>query len=144
MNCTFFGHRDTPDEVAALIKQTLKLLVEEKGVTCFYVGEQGNFDRLVRCELQALRQEYPHIRCFVVLAYLPLHSKCGERTGFDTIYPAGLETVPPRYAIVKRNEWMLNKADVVVTYVKYTFGGAAQLQELARRKGKAVYNLAEM
>ncbi|MEE1280074.1 MAG: hypothetical protein UHH95_04500 [Oscillospiraceae bacterium] len=44
----------------------------------------------------------------------------------DTIYPDGLEGVPPNYAISRRNMWMIDNADYVVTYVKYIVGGAAR------------------
>ncbi len=85
---------------------------------------------------------YPHIRYAVVLAYMP-----GERAALDTadysdtIYPDGLESTPLRYAISKRNRWMLRQADTVGTYVTYSTGGAAQFKALAEKKGKRVINL---
>ena len=41
-----------------------------------------------------------------------------------TTYPP-LEENPKRFAITKRNEWMVEQADVVVAYVKHDWGGAA-------------------
>ena len=54
-----------------------------------------------------------------------------------TLYPS-LETVPPRYAILRRNEWMVSEADVVIAYVTHGWGGAAKTLEYARRRGKKV------
>ena len=49
--------------------------------------------------------------------------------------------MPPRFAIARRNGWMLKQADFVVTYVTHDWGGAAQFAEKARRQGKTVLNL---
>ena len=74
-----------------------------------------------------------------------MHAQADEdMMGFsDTIFPEGLETVPPRFAISKRNDWMLKQADFVVTYIAHGWGGAVQYAEKAQRQGKRVLNLAE-
>ena len=45
--CTFFGHRDCPETIQPKIRTAVIDLIENHGVTMFYVGNQGNFDRLV-------------------------------------------------------------------------------------------------
>ena len=62
----------------------------------------------------------------------------------DTILPDGLEDVPPKYAILKRNKWMLNNADYVVTYVTRIYGGAADFKRLAEKKDKKVIEISEL
>ena len=59
----------------------------------------------------------------------------------DTMLPGGIEEVPPRFAIVWRNKWMLRQSDYVVTYVTHFWGGAAQFAEMAVRQGKNVIYL---
>ena len=59
----------------------------------------------------------------------------------DTMVPEGVETVLPRFAISWRNKWMLDHADIVVTYITHSWGGAAQFAELAKRMGKRVVEL---
>ncbi len=142
--CTFFGHRDTPEKIEPILRSALITFIEERGIELFYVGNHGNFDRMVKRVLRELRCAYPHIRYAVVLAYLPAEkfSFSGEQD-FETIYPEGLELVPRKYAILKRNEWMLKQADHVITYIKHPSGGAAKFHDLACRKGKHVLNLAE-
>ena len=54
-----------------------------------------------------------------------------------SLYPS-LESVPKRYAILKRNEIMVNEADVVVAYVLHDWGGAAKTLGYAMRKRKTV------
>ena len=140
MICTFFGHRDTHEVIGDKLRELRIDLIENKNVDLFYVGNQGKFDLLVRKTLKSLKDRYPNINYYVVLAYIT-----GNDNFFgyeNSIYPEGIEAVPPKYAIVKRNRWMVEKADYVVVYVKYNFGGAAQFKTLAEKKGKKVINLA--
>ena len=48
---------------------------------------------------------------------------------------------PPRFAIERRNRWMLRQAEVVVTYVRYTWGGAHKFKSAAEKQGKRVIEL---
>ena len=140
--CTFFGHRDCPDAVRPKLREALVELIEERGVDSFYVGSHGNFDRMVRSMLRELRERYPHIRYSVVLAYVPQkRDEFDQRDFSDTMVPAGIETVPPRFAIAWRNKWMLREADFVVTYVTHGWGGAAQYADMAERQGKTIVAL---
>ena len=141
MVCTFFGHKDTPKEIEPTLRSTLIDLIENKNVTVFYVGNNGNFDTMVRRQLENLSQTYP-ITYNVVLAYLPV--KKSEYDGFtNTLLPEGIETVPKRFAISYRNKWMTRQADTVVTYVTHTHGGAWQFKAMAERQGKMVIELSE-
>ena len=45
----------------------------------------------------------------------------------ETVYPEGLETVPKRFAIFRRNDRMLKQADVVVVYVTHRTGGSGHV-----------------
>ena len=141
MTVTFFGHKDTPKEIEPTLRSTLINLIENKNVTVFYVGNNGNFDAMVRRQLEDLSQTYP-ITYSVVLAYLP--TKKSEYDDYtNTILPEGIETVPKRFAISWRNKWMVQQSDVVVTYVTHSFGGATQFKDMAERHGKTVIELSE-
>ena len=131
---TFFGHRDTPKETEPALRLTLIDLIENKNATVFYVGNHGNFDAMVRRQLEDLSKTYP-IKYYIVLAYMP-----GKNAEPDehSILPEGIETVPRRFAINYRNKWMLNKSDIVVTYVTRTFGDAWEFQELVKKKHRLV------
>ena len=59
----------------------------------------------------------------------------------DTIYYDELNTVPYRLRIIERNKLMLEKSDIVVTYVAKIIGNAANFKALAERKGKTVINI---
>ncbi len=44
MICTFFGHRECPEEIYPKLYDAIETLIRQKGVRCFYVGNQGRFD----------------------------------------------------------------------------------------------------
>ena len=141
MTVTFFGHKDTPKEIEPTLRTTLVDLIENHGATEFYVGNNGNFDTMVRRQLEDLSQSYS-ITYNVVLAYLPV--KKSEYDNFtNTLLPEGIEAVPKRFAISYRNKWMIQQSDIVVNYVTHTYGGAAQFKAMAERQGKMVIELSE-
>ena len=141
MTVIFFGHKDTPKNIEPTLKATLVDLIENHGATEFYVGNNGNFDTMVRRQLENLSQTY-HITYNVVLAYIP--TKKSEYDSFtNTLLPEGIETVHKRFAISYRNKWMIQQADVAVTHVTHSFGGAAQFKAMAERQGKIVIELSE-
>ena len=138
--CTFFGHRECPETIKPKLRQVLIDLIDNHNVDMFYVGNQGQFDTLVRSVLRHLQHEYPHINYAVVLAYMP-----GKQTEYDdysdTMLPEGIESVHPRYAISWRNNWMLKQSDYVVTYITHSWGGAAKCAHIANAQKRVVVNL---
>ncbi|MBQ3141461.1 MAG: hypothetical protein IJC25_05825 [Clostridia bacterium] len=140
--CTFFGNSNAPDSIKPLLESVLKELIEHHEVNIFYVGNHGRFDNICRSVLKDLKMVYPQIYYSVVLAYMPGQRKSLDfRDYSDTIYPDGLERVPPKVAICARNDWMLSRSDFVVTYVCSITGGAATYKEKSLKKGKTVIEL---
>lgn len=134
---SFFGHRDCPDEIKSKLRTILVDLITDRDVNMFYVGNQGQFDVIVRSILRELKEEYPQINYSVVLAYMP-----GEQTEYeDYMLPEGIESVHPRYAISWRNNWMIQRSDYVVTYITHSWGGAAKYAARAKRQQKTVINV---
>lgn len=134
-----FGHRDCFALEESVLTDTLKKQIAS-GVHTFYVGNHGQFDTLVRGVLRKLQKQYPHIQYAVVLAYLP-EKKDAYDDHADTIYPEGLESVPRRFAIAKRNQWMIRQADVCICYINRTWGGAHNSVKTAQKKGLEIINL---
>lgn len=140
--CTFFGHRDCPETIKPKIRTAVIDLIENHGVTMFYVGNQGNFDRMVRSVLKEVTTAYPEVGYAVVLAYMPSAKVANLSEDFsDTMLPEGIETVPKRYAISWRNKWMIDHADYVVTYLVRLQGGAAKFVALAQKRKKQIRSL---
>lgn len=138
--CTFFGHRDCPSGIRGKLQAEIDRLICHYGVETFYVGTNGNFDRMAYAALVELRKRYQHIKVYRVLAYMPKPSDIAQDRSVlgDTILPEGIEKVHPRYAIVSRNNWMIDRSDYVIAYITHNFGGAYQAIEMAQKKGKTI------
>lgn len=137
MIVTFCGHAEIAqsDNVRSWLISTLEPLITD-GADTFYLGGYGAFDSLAASVLRELKKTCPHIQIILVLAYLNRNT---DTSGYDaTLYPE-LEEVPPRFAISKRNERMVDMADVVVAYVTHSWGGAAKTLEYATRKRKVIH-----
>ena len=138
--CCFFGHREVTHNIREKLKATIEKLITEDNVTEFYVGHQGQFDSMVYSVLKELKAYYPKIRYTVVLAYMSdEHIK--EVYGEDTLFPDGLESVSKRFAINKRNDWMIRQSGYAVCYVHKVTGGAAKFREKAEKKGLRIINV---
>ena len=135
--CTFFGHRECCGLDTRILRSTIKGLIDE-GVDTFYVGNQGQFDGMVYSCLKQIRKDYPHIRVCVVLAYLPTEKDEYDDME-DTMYPE-IEG-HPKFAIDRRNRWMMENADCCVCYVNHTWGGAYKFSGLMKGLGKTVINI---
>ena len=142
MTVTFFGHRDAPEDILPRLKEIIAGLIEKEGTISFLVGNEGAFDSMVSRSLIELSEVYPQIRYSVVLAYLP-KATATEKPIHPTVYPEGLETVPPRFAISKRNLWMLNQAETIIVFVTVPMGNSFRLMKQAKAKRKTVINIAD-
>lgn len=135
MTVTFIGHSYTPDEIQETLEKVLIELIEKHNSIQFYVGNHGNFDLIVKNTLYKLKDIYPHISFSVVLAYKPK-----TKINF-TIFPNILENTHPKYAIIKRNQWMIEQSYIVITYVKNPNGRSVRFKEFAEKNGKLIINL---
>lgn len=135
MICSLFGHRYVSDSIKIKLKEELIDLITNKGCDKFYVGNNGDFDRIALRVLKELSENYSMVY-HVVLAYID----SGKGYEDISIYPEGLEFVNKRFAISSRNRWMVDNSDYVLCYVQYS-GGAEQALKRARAQGKKVINI---
>lgn len=136
MIVTFCGHSkiQRPEKVKMWLNEVIEGLIFE-GADCFYLGGYGQFDALAAAAVKEQQRQHPQIRSVLVLPYL---DRSFDTAIYDeTVYPP-LETVPRRYAILRRNEYMVDAADVVISFVVHSFGGAYKTVCYARRKHKRI------
>lgn len=73
--CTFAGHADITQDEKSLIKPKLKneiiRLIKKENVDTFYCGGKGSFDKLCSVCLKEIKNDYPFIKSFLVLSYMP-------------------------------------------------------------------------
>ncbi len=135
MLITFCGHRqvDDSDKVKLWLSTVCENLILKGGKT-FYLGGYGEFDLMVKHVLVELKKKYPNIEILLIVPYLN-HNM--DTKGYDgTIYPE-IENTPPRFAISKRNKYMVEHAEYLVAYVLRP-GGAEKTMTHARRKKKNI------
>jgi len=148
MTITFCGHSNFSFDNT--VKEKLrKLLLQEirKNPACkFYLGGYGDFDSLCLNILKELKIQFPNIELLFITPYLDNNYSKLEtaKLYYDGIIYPPLENVPRRFCISKRNEWMVDEADFVIAFVKYSWGGAAKTLEYAKRKKVEFFNLAEL
>ncbi|MBQ9716527.1 MAG: DUF1273 family protein [Clostridia bacterium] len=139
MIITFCGHSKIVDKEAVRERLTSEICnLLSSGYTTFYLGGYGDFDLMAASVLREMKDSYPSIDRVLVLPYLD--RKYDEKLYDSTVYPP-LESVPKRFAISKRNEWMVEQADVVIAYVTHDWGGAVKTLEYAVRKKSQIINI---
>lgn len=144
--CSLFGHSDfwSSADLECRIKSEIIDCVENRNLTEFLLGGYGGYDITCAKYIRELKTIYPQIKSYLVLAYLDKkfdeYDKDYIKKTFDDIIYPPIENVPKRFAISKRNEWMIDNSDYVIFYVNHSWGGASKMLEYATRKKKDYIN----
>lgn len=142
MTVTFCGHSTVypMEPVEAWLRETVGALIL-RGAEKFYLGGYGAFDQMAASVVWAQKTQHPYIASVLVLPYLD-RKVISEHYDYTTYPP--LESVPKRFAISRRNRWMVDNSDVLVAYVTHDWGGAATTLKYAERKKKEVIRYTEV
>ena len=141
MNCTFFGHQDATSDIKGILKETILYLMETEGVKNFLVGNNGQFDFYVQSALREIKNEGADICFRIILSRLGESALAGDQS--ETVFPEGLENSIPKFAISKRNDWLIKNSSFVIVYVTHTFSNSYQWMQKASRKGLKIFHLAD-
>lgn len=146
--CAFFGHRDTfiNDELEQKVESIVVDLINN-GMDEFWVCNEGNFDWLSRMVMSRVKQEYCHfIAVCYICAYNPDKFSAIKQDNllqkYELIYPDEVAKVPKKFAIEKRNQYIVDNADVIVCFVQRKKGGAYRAVHRAEKQRKKIINLA--
>ena len=107
MIITFFGHSNCfNDDIKIQLKN---ILLDEiiKNPTCkFYLGGYGDFDGLCLRTLKDLKNDFPDIELIFITPYLDKNYSKLEfaKNHYDDVIFPPIESVPRKFAILKRNE----------------------------------------
>lgn len=147
MIITFCGHRDFIETVKLKEKlvDIISYFAKDYIKIELYCGGYGSFDGFVnRCGTE-LKKTYSNVSSFLIVPYMTedfLKSIEYTRKFYDDVIYPPIEKVPYKYAISKRNEWMVDQADLVIAFVDHSWGGAYSTYRYAIRKKKNIFNLA--
>ncbi len=144
MVITFIGHGSGIDskKVKTALLQAIEPYLHEK--IDFYLGGYGDFDVLCASVLKENRPEnckLIFVTPYILESYQHRLKHINSLKIYDEIVYPSIENVPYKFAISKRNEYMIDCADLVIAYIDHTWGGAYNTYLYALRKGKMIINL---
>lgn len=150
MKIAFSGHSvvSFSNKVKEMVKEHIRNNITEFESVICYLGGYGDFDKICACACRELKEEYAGIELVYVTPYIRLSEQVKikemQSSGFcDTsIYPT-IENVPPRFAIARRNEWMMANADIIIAFVNRGYGGAYKSLQAAKRRNKKIINICD-
>ena len=141
MIITFCGHSDFVGN-KEYEKKILDYLSAKIGdtPTDFYLGGYGSFDTFAYACTKKYKTTHPNTKLifvtpYITPEYLRNHLEYYKSQYDEIIYPE-IENVPPKFAIDRRNRWMIEKSDCVIAYVDHSWGGAYQTYNYAKKKRK--------
>lgn len=146
--CTCFGHREVYKDFSETLLELLENLILSQGVTEFWTGRMGNFYRTFTAAVRKLKQKYPNIKLILIKPYFSAELNTNKEyyrfTYDEIVIPDVLSGVHPKAAITKRNRWMVEQSDFIVTCVYRNFGGAYDAKKHAMKLHKTVLEINEM
>ena len=108
MTVTFCGHSDFVPSTAmeACLLSVLESQIGDSSAELL-LGGYGSFDRFaLRCG-KIFQQTHPQVSLIYVTPYMVTERQTSVGAEYDGIVYPPLENVPPRYAILHRNRYMV-------------------------------------
>ncbi len=111
--------------------------------TLYFVGSESRFNRAVQRILEELATQSNSIQFAVVLSSLPASaaSRSLLPPHASIIVPAGIESLPPRQRILKRDGWMIRQADILIICTKDTLSHSDPSMEYTGKQSGIAMNL---
>jgi len=146
MTITFCGHSDFCEaaETETALLDLLEDLIGEQSVE-FFLGGYGNFDRFAYSCCKKYKENHKNASLVFVTPYITEDYEKNHlfyiRQNYDSVIYPPIENRPLKFAISYRNQYMIDSADIVISYIQRHFGGAYKTYEYARKKNKPIYNI---
>ena len=143
----FVGHREVYD--ARRLEEEIEKIAKDSmfmyDFVEFYLGRNGEFDLLAASVLKRIQKSTARQNSTLILV-LPYHVKdeAYYETYYDAICYPNAPKVHYRAAITKRNEFMIDHADLLVAFVDTPSGGAYQAMRYAEKQGVPIRNLGKL
>lgn len=148
ITCTFAGHRDIFNEsIRYLIDDAIESIIKKDDTFLFYSGNMGDFDKMCESSVRVAQKRHPelNIKLVLVLPYmikkLNTEKDYYEKLFDNIIIPAELAEVHYKSAITKRNRWIIQRSDYLISYVHKNFGGAFTTLKYAEKLNKNIIYL---
>ena len=126
------GHRDIfgiENKIYTEIEKLIKM-----GITDFYSGGMGNFDKMCEVAVKDLGGK------IIFVPYNIKQIKKKDKLWYDAIIcPFGAKAYY-KFDIPNRNKWIVNNCDICLCYV-YKVGGAKRTLDYAIKQNKKIINV---
>lgn len=145
--CTFAGHRSIIERIDDELYECILDLVTNKNVSCFYVGNNGDFDKLSSKTIRRIKREFTgkNIRLYLVIPKMTTtinnNKEYYEELYDEIIVPAESDSAHYKSMITIRNKWMVDKSDYIITYIKTEYGGAYNTYKYAQKQDITIIDL---
>ena len=148
MIISFIGHSSvlSQNRIRNMVKEQIKRLISSNESVVCYLGGHGDFDEVCAGACRELKRENYRVELVYVTPYLNTSAQrkikelifAGEYD--SSLYPP-IEKAPLKFAISKRNEWMMKNSDVIIAYVDHSWGGAFRSLKFAIAAKKKIINI---
>ena len=142
----FIGHREIhghyrlEEEIEKIVKDKLY----EKEYVEFYVGRNGDFDISAASAIKRTQKNVEsHNNSLVLVQPYPMKNDEYCEKFYDEVYYPLDSNVHPKAAIMKRNKWMIENAQLLIAFVEEDRkGGALTTLKYAEKQGVEIVTLA--
>lgn len=145
--CCFTGHRELPRdrETQRSLEQAIRKAVTDAiadGFTVFYAGGAVGFDMLASIEVLLQKRSHPELKLIEALPF-PGHDKtfsAEDKQRFAMVKGLADELVYVSEAyhegcFRRRNEYMVDRSERLIAYVRRPVGGSASTYAYAQKCG---------
>ena len=150
MVITFVGHSSVAsvEDVKKRVKEQMKNYINTCESLICYLGGYGEFDEICANVFRDLKCKDRSIQLVYVTPYISLSEQkrikdMKQYELYDEVLYPPIENTPLKFAISKRNEWMIKNSDLVIAYVNHSYGGAYKSLKIAKRMKKNIINICD-
>lgn len=147
--CAFTGHRTLEKDFSKKALKEAIVSVIQEGAELFYCGMAVGFDLCAAELVLSLKKKYPHIRliaCVPCLGQEKYFSKTDQKRYVSALKNADEQVVLAdgyfNGCMLKRDKYMAERADVLITYCKRETGGTAYTVRIFQKlhpRGKIIF-----
>jgi uncharacterized phage-like protein YoqJ len=148
LNCTFAGHREVFEPyIRDSLTIVLEQLLSETNEAKFFLGGMGEFDAMCSAAVRQLQHRHPRKKILLYLVCPYMTTAINRDAAYfkeqydDVLIPAELMGCHYKSAIARRNRWLVEQCDTIITYVKRNYGGAYTTRKYAEKKGLTIIDL---
>lgn len=144
--CSGFGHREVFQNIDNKLDEYICESVK-MGCTVFYTGAMGDFDTKFSSAVRRAKRQYKNIDIKLICVKPYLTKELNDNKEYyyymydDILIPEELAEIHYKSKITKRNEWIIDNSDIVISYITRDYGGAFTAVKYAEKNNKKIFKI---